>query len=99
MSNCDSVPALLQILSTWAEAKRVEQFFADAHCLHPNGLICVQAVIGRPAHMGRRQPTALSPAHRRQDPASSGRSHQWDEFLLSGRPVIAWMPVRGCGFM
>jgi hypothetical protein len=31
--------------------------------------------------------------------ASSGRSHQWDEFLLSGRPVIAWMPVRGCGFM
>jgi len=71
MSNCDSVPALLQILSTWAEAKRVEQFFADAHCLHPNGLICVQAVIGRPAHMGRRQPTALSPAHRRQDPAYS----------------------------
>src|SRR6202043_915606 len=25
--------------------------------------------------------------------ASSGRSHQWDEFLLSGRPVIVWMPV------
>jgi hypothetical protein len=31
--------------------------------------------------------------------ARSGRWHQWDEFLLSGRPVIAWMPVRGCGFM
>jgi len=29
----------------------------------------------------------------------SDRWHQWDEFLLSGRPVIAWMPVRGCGFM
>ena len=27
------------------------------------------------------------------------RWQQWDEFLLSGRPVIAWMPVRGCGFM
>jgi transposase-like protein len=35
----------------------------------------------------------------RRRSASSGRSHQWDEFLLSGRPMIAWMPVRGCSFM
>src|SRR6185369_11937715 len=35
----------------------------------------------------------------RPQSASSGRSHQWDEFFLSGRPVIAWMPVRGCSFM
>jgi hypothetical protein len=98
MSNCDSVPALLQILSTWAEAKRVEQFFADAHCLHPNGLICVQAVIGRPAHMGRRQPTALSPAHRRQDPATTRHTTSSDDCrkadIVSGERALLDNSVR-----